>query len=53
MTSVTSVSRVGTAAVVATCPANRSLAIWDTTRWRLRSLHLGGRPAGVGIAVIP
>jgi hypothetical protein len=46
-------AQVGTASIVATCPGNSTLAVWNTSRWRLRSISLGGRPAGVGIAVLP
>jgi YVTN family beta-propeller protein len=46
-------AQVGTASVVATCPGSAALALWDTSRWRLRTVRLGDRPAGVGIAILP
>ena len=46
-------AQVGTASVLATCPGNSTLAVWDTSRWRLRTVRLGNRPAGVGIAILP
>ena len=47
------IAQVGTASVVATCAGARSLAVWDATRWRLRRFGVGGRPAGVAVAVLP